>query len=292
MLTPQILAKNLSQQLGIDIYLKREDLHPYGSHKGRSIPLIINRYQKAGWRDFVISSSGNAALAAALAIKKYNQNHPTDQLTLKIFAGKNIDLNKLKIIKDKIAGDKSNTITIQQVANPKQRAFSLAKQGHAKFLRQSTDDSALIGYYELARELAKIKNLSAVFIPTSSGTTAQGLYESFKKLKLNPQIHIAQTSSCHPMIKERSASAEKSLATAIVDKVAHRKLKILGVIKNSHGAGWIASNKKIRQAMRLIKRTENLTISPNSALAIVGLLQANKQGFKFNNPVVCLITGK
>lgn len=297
--TPQTIQINLAKQLGlgIDLYLKREDIHPYGSHKGRSIPLMVDRHQQVGWRDFVISSSGNAALAAIYAVQKYNANQPKNFLSLKILVGKNIDSKKFNEIK-KIIRDDQN-ITAEQMTNPKQRAWQLDKQDRAKFLRQSIDELALIGYFDLAKELSVIKNLSAVFIPTSSGTTAQGLYDGFRKIKINPQIHIVQTTTCHPLVSEKATDAgrasdkeEKSLATAIVDKIAHRKTAVRLAIKNSRGAGWMANNEEIRQAIKLVKKNTNLDISPNSALAIVGLQQAIKRGLKFAGPIVCLITGR
>ena len=74
MITPQEKNDKIKKALKInaDLYFKREDKHPFGSHKGRSLPIMIARHIKSGWRDFVISSSGNAAIAAAHAIKKYN----------------------------------------------------------------------------------------------------------------------------------------------------------------------------------------------------------------------------
>lgn len=99
MQTPQLPHPKLSQALGLisELYLKREDLHPYGSHKGRSIPGMIEAYAKQGVRDFVISSSGNAALAAIHAVKAYNEQHP-EPTTLKILVGKKIDPNKLQTL--------------------------------------------------------------------------------------------------------------------------------------------------------------------------------------------------
>ena len=292
MITPQIKANKLAQAIGLKtpLYLKREDLHPYGSHKGRSIPLMIKNYARQGVSDFVISSSGNAALATA----KYVAKHP--KLKLTIFVGKNIDVKKeLRIMNY----ESRNNIKIKKVLNPKQSAFLLDKTGKAKNLRQSTDNTALIGYVELARELAEIKNLSAVFVPTSSGTTAQGLYEGFKKLKLNPQIHIVQTDACHPMVKNSSNKITPysllltpSIASAIVDKVAHRKLKILELLKNSHGEGWVVTNQEIKKAMEEIEQSTNIKVSPNSALSLVGLKQAIASKSKFSGPVVCLFTGR
>ncbi len=317
MLTPQTLADNLAKRLGLTggLYFKREALHPLGSHKGRSIPLMIKKYAEEGRQDFVISSSGNAALAAGLFIKKYNRKSPGAPLSLKIFAGKNMEEEKMTRL-NKI---QNTWIKIQKITNPKQRAFQMEKSGRARNLRQSTDDAALAGYEELARELAAIKNLSAVFAPTSSGTTAQGLYEGFKKLGLNPQIHIVQTEACHPIADAISnsvipakvgiLSAEKdsslrwndsadrktastSIASAIVDKVAHRKNKVAATIKNSAGGAWVASDEEIFRAMRIVKITEGINVSPNSALSVAGLVQALQSGRQFTGPVVCLLTGR
>jgi len=300
MLTPLTQTKNLANKIGLDVdlYFKREDLHPYASHKGRSIPLMIEKHHKDRWNNFVISSSGNAALAAIETVLKHNSNHGDDLIRLKIFVGKNINSSKFTVLSSKLKND--DNITIEQVENPKQKAFKIDKAGEAKFLRQSTDDTALLGYYDLAKELSQIKNLSAVFIPTSSGTTAQGLYEGFQQLKLNLQIHIVQTKNCCPMVQETTVVGVQnseplqtpSCANAIVDKVAHRKEKILEIIKNSQGNGWVASNEEIEKSIQLVKETENVVISPNSALSIVGLQQALQQNWKFNGSVVCLITGK
>lgn len=289
MLTPQTKSNNLAKALGLntDLYLKREDLHPYGSHKGRSIPVMINKYVEQGVRDFVISSSGNAALAAAMYINEHNQNNPTAMLTLQIFVGEKVDPEKFNLLTN-TGNDK---ITITKVNNPKQQAFQIDKSGQAKLLRQSTDNTALIGYKELAEELNEIKNLAAVFIPTSSGTTAVGLEKAFTELGINPQIHIVQTTACHPMVSGEDFE-NNSIANAIVDKVAFRKKEVGEIIEKSSGNGWIANNEEILDTIKLVTETENISLSPNSALAVVGLIQAIKSGLKFNGPVVCLITGK
>ena len=306
MVTPQIKADKLAEKIGLttDLYLKREDLHPMGSHKGRSLPLMIDKYAGEGIKNFVISSSGNAALAAAKHIKKLGLN-------LTIFVGEKIDQEKLASL---LSFRTERGISVVQVKNPKQQALQMDKAGQAKNLRQSTDDQALFGYHELAKELSEIKNLQAIFVPTSSGTTAQGLYDGFQIIGLNPQIHIVQTTACHPIVDVISLSsrlersemegslgftrddsggvAMTSIASAIVDKVAQRKNKVAQVIKNSRGQGWIATDAEIIEAIKLIQSTEQIDASPNSALSLVGLLQSLKSGYKFTGPVVCPLTGK
>ena len=293
MLTPQESYPKLAKAIGVpEIVLKREDLHPLGSHKGRSIPQMIEKYIGQGYSDFVISSSGNAALAAARAILEYNQNNPNKKITLKIFVGKNINEKKLNNLKKNIT---DNAITIEQVERPKQSAFQIDVDKKAKNLRQSTDDLALLGYETLAQELNEIKDLQAIFIPTSSGTTAQALGNFFFKLGNNPQIHIVQTSTCSPiatMFDTDYSLSEKSIAEAIVDNIAYRKEKVIAAIKNSHGYGWGISDEEIENAIKLVKEKTDIDLDPNSALAVAGLQKAIQKGSLFNGVVICLITGK
>ncbi len=299
MKTPQLPVPALATVLGLDheLWLKREDLHHHGSHKGRAIPLMISEAVKAGSKSFVISSSGNAARSAIIAIQNYNKNKPTCPLKLTIFVGEKIDPKKLTKLQTSIT---DTNINLVQCATPIQEAFAKEKNEGAHLLRQSINETALIGYRDLAKEISKIPDVTAIFLPASSGTTAQGIYEGFLKSEIQPELHIAQTSTCHPLVDSwRQAAAlppletitEISLAGAIVDKVAHRREKIVEALQKSGGAGWIISNTEILEIQQLVKQTLNLTISPTSALSIAALRQALKNHRTFKGAVVCLITG-
>ncbi len=293
MKTPQQSYPQLAKALGLsEIYLKREDLHKFKSHKGRSIPFMIKNYVKGGIRDFVISSSGNAGLAGIMATEQHNKNNPDKRITLRVFVGNKIEDRKLMKLKE---SKETDAITIEQVEKPKQMAFQIDKDGSAKSLRQSTDNIALEGYIPLAQELVKIPNLCAVFIPTSSGTSAEAIAKTFVDLEKPIQIHIAQTTASHPIAEEFDNNFEKtdkSLAGAIVDNVAHRKSSLVGLIKNTSGAGWVINDEEIRKAQKLVRETTKLSISTNSALGIAGIMKATKSGWKCNGPVACVISGQ
>lgn len=295
MKTPQQSYPKLAKALGIsNVYLKREDQHPYGSHKGRSIPHIIKTYlRRDGIRSFVISSSGNAALAAIKMAKKHNQNNPEKKIKLYVYIGKKISSKKFNILQEEI-GNLQMEISLQQGERPKQEAFLAGKEEGTVFLRQSTDDLALEGYTELANELYNIPDLVAVFVPTSSGTTAQAIAECFSAKEHIPQIHIVQTEACHPIAKalgKESKNIEHSIANAIVDNVAHRTQTVVGAVKKTDGTAWIPTDEEIITAQKLVKETTGIDISPNSALSIAGLQNALAEGRVFDGAVVCLITG-
>jgi len=292
MKTPQQFYPDLSRTLCIpEVYLKREDLHVFGSHKGRSIPIMMKEYLKKGQNQFAISSSGNAAFSAGLFAKKHNQNNLENQIALDIYVGKKIGQEKY----DRLASLVSSRIQLFQTERPKQQALQAMAEGKIN-LRQSTDDLALIGYHELAKELIKIPNLSAVFVPTSSGTTAQALAEACLLFTQKTQIHVVQTTACHPIVstmknEQIPNSKSTSLASAIVDQVAHRKEKVLSAVKKTGGDGWIINEEEIKQAIELTLNSTGLKISPNSALSVAGLRRAVASGWSWQGAIVCLITG-
>jgi len=275
------------------LFFKREDLHPLKSHKGRSIPFMIEHYLKQGYTKFTISSSGNAALAAGLYISDYNKNN-NNKLTLLILVGENINEEKINALRNLT----DENVVLRQVKNPKQVAFQLDKDEEVKNLRQSTDDLALVGYEELAKEIMEeLPTVAAIFIPTSSGTTALGLHLGFEKLGLNPEIHIVQTDACHPFVEDHngelpSDTNKLSLADAIVDKVGHRKTTVANAAQESRGNTWIATNEEIQETLTLLKEKEDIVLSPNSILSLVGLQQYLTNEKKITGPIVCLITGK
>jgi threonine dehydratase len=292
MITRQYLAPELAKSLEIQsLYLKREDLHPYGSHKGRSLPHMIDIYIKQGIKHFAISSSGNAALASAFYIEKLNKEHSDKQkIYLDILVGQKITTKKLR----KLEQFANEHIKITAHDRPIQTLFTITKDPAIKALRQSNDDNALLGYGELAEELLQIKDLNAVFIGTSSGTTAQALSEYFAKKNKKVEVHIIQTSSCHPISSEfidDQLIEEQSIADAIVDQTAMRKDVLKNLLINNGGNGWIVSNEQIKAAQELVEKYADLSVSTNSALSVAGLMQAVYTGKEFEGSVVCIVCG-
>ena len=291
MKTPQGSHPALAKEIGISaLYLKREDLHPYGSHKGRSLGAMIDQYVEENITEFAISSSGNAALAAGLHILDVNKTRTDSPLSLSIFIGANIEREKERTLRERL---QDSRIEIKKNERPIQALHEAVRQGK-KSLRQSTDNKALIGYFDLARELTDIPHLGAVFVPTSSGTTAQGVAEAFQKISPSTQVHIVQTSSCHPLSGEfeQFETDEKSSANAIVDKTAFRKSKLIPLIKRSRGRGWIADNKTIAEAQKILKKKLQIDLNPNGVLSFAGLLLAIEKKYPLSGSVVCIIGGK
>jgi threonine synthase len=306
MLTPLEHEPELGKAIGIpELYFKREDLHPYGSHKGRSIPFMMDYYYQNGDRHFAITGSGNAALAAALYVNAKNtgMKDPKEQIELEIYVGNNIAPHKFDKIK-KVADLSSEKTRIFVRERPLQ-ALTVAIAEGMRSLRQSTDDVALMGYKSLSEELSHMPNLSTIFIASSSGTTAEALASFFSSQPLNhlkkegqvvrsTEVHIVQTSSCHVLadaFETYDGPDEKSAADAIVDITAVRKPKLIPLLQKCGGHGWVASNEEIARAQELTKKHTDLDISKNSALSVAGAMLASYRGWEMKGAVVCVICG-
>ncbi len=296
MTTPQKDCPEIAAILGVPaLYVKREDLHPYGSHKGRSIPHMIDEKIALGATNFALSSSGNAALAAVRHIQKLNAEGrvPGCVLSLSIFVGEHIDANKKARLEAEIGSD--GAITIATAPRPLQSLMNFIKGTSAVSLRQSNDDSALVGYHSLAQELYNIPNLSDIFVATSSGTTAQAIAEYFSNIKKSIAVHIVQTTETAPMASDfdtDNTTKESSVADAIVDRVAHRRTAIEKILTETKGGGWIASNADIIAAQNLLKEKAAIETTGNGALSLAGLIRARSKGTTFKGAVAVIITGK
>lgn len=245
----------------IDCWAKLESQNPTGTHKDRSIGPWIEYYTKQGIKDFAIASSGNSAIAATKYCAK--------------------------------RGFRLRVFTPQTTKTPRKDAFQFSRNNNAINLRASTDDHALIGYkqiaYELIKQLAKIDN---IFVPTSSGATLEGVSMGFKQ---SPAFFVIQTTKVHPIASyfDKNFETEKtSKATAIVDRIAHRRDKVIKICQETGGGGFVVSNQELREATKILTGIMPVKIKYQSALAFAGFLKWRKLNPRkaANEVSVCLFT--
>lgn len=284
-----------------EFWAKLESRNPTGSHKDRSLPVWIAHYLAKGINNFCISSSGNSALSAANFCDKSN-------LKLYVFVRPNIDKQKLAILKQ------SRSTILKFTPTPKRDAIQFSKMHGAINLRASTDDIALVGYREITQELLRqLPRIHNIFVPTSSGATLEGMYEEFRVQKVEmPAFYAIQTTRVHPIASNFETnfhSESESLATAIVDNIAHRKNSLIRIIKKTGGGGYIISNSELEATRKILRAAqiykprpldakELFGINPTesgwqSVLAMAGFLRWGRQksnSIKNNSISVCLFT--
>lgn len=245
------------------IYFKREDQNITGSAKDRAIPLIIDEIIKNNLREAVISSTGNAAISAQYYCDKSN-------IKLTIFVSKKIDPNKLKILKNPILSNK-----------PISDAFKYAKQNNAYLIRQSTDPTSIVGYSNLGKEiLEQLSQVTSIFVPCGSGTTALGIASEFKN------ICIVQPASHCPLASHYDKNYIPEIET-ITDALGAKLLPLKRNILKEIPHGTVVQNNDVIKAQEYLEKN-NIITSPEGALALAGYFKM--KNLAGNYPVV-LLTG-
>ena len=199
-----------------NVYFKREDLNETGSAKDRAIIFQIENLKKQGFKEAVISSTGNAAISASHFCQINN-------IKLTVFVSPKINQNKLELIK-------KNNCQIIFSDKAISDAIKFSKKNRVYFLRQSTDPSALIGYQEIGKELInELPQITSIFVPVGSGTTLLGVTQA-----LNPSIKIF------------SVKPENTILTdALTVKYQPLKNNVISAVKNSKGSELIIQNEDI-----------------------------------------------
>ncbi len=296
--TPLEQYDSLARRLGLEkLFIKREDLNPSGSHKDRGVWGMMLGHMDEGVSNFVISSSGNSAISAAYFMQK-SQNNENNKLYIYISPRMS---NEKRERLDEIVNDNPN-IEVRLSERAKSDAFAFAKESGFRLLRASVDDRALIGYGDLAREINNQidGDLSYhIFIPTSSGTTALGLYKSFKTDNIGQtreiSIHIAQSVACNVIAKKFDSDftpSDTSLASAIVDTIGHRKKEVIEAVKDSNGFGWVISDDDLIKARELLESyTDICDAGWDSLLSLASLMKAMKTRNDIKNAIL-IFTGK
>lgn len=270
-----------------EVLIKRDDLNQLGCSKQRSIPYLINEYLNMGKNKFVVSSSGNSGLVSA-----YCALNSSEIVEMHIFLSENISDQKLKKYIDKLGLNTSidnlrnNTykiknLVIELVNNPRQEAFNLSKKGFVN-LRGSTDDLALVGFESFVHEIISqtTTKIESVFVPSSSGATALGIYNGFKSCNQNPRMNIVQTTKINALVKNIAVShitESNHPAESIVDYIGHRRKDIEKIVYDSQGKGWIISSKEIQKAKNILINQYNIDASYDSSLSFAAFLKADNK---------------
>ncbi len=260
------------------VWAKLENQNPTGTHKDRSMGSWISHYLERGIREFAISSSGNSAISAAEFCAGKN-------VKLHVFVSPNIEKYKIS----RLRSEKNIILNISKT--PRRDAIRLAKGKNIVNLRASKDDNALIGYQDIAFELTQqLPSIDNIFIPTSSGATLEGIYGGFKggKTQKMPAFFVIQTAKVHPIANyfDQDFTKEKaSHATAIVDRVAHRRDRVIEIVKETGGGGFVISNKELEEAKKILDgnggwHSHAPSGAWHSALSFAGFLKWQKQNPK------------
>ncbi|MCK5465949.1 pyridoxal-phosphate dependent enzyme [Candidatus Parcubacteria bacterium] len=280
------------------LYFKREDENFTGSLKDRSLVYQVSLAKQNKKKELVISTSGNAGIAAAAYCQKTG-------IKLYIFISPKTEKAKIAEMQ------KYNPIIIKS-----KRAIRLANYLAAKHkienLRPSVNNSSVEGFKSIAFEIFEnLGEVDAIFTFVTSGSSFVGMGRAYryllknKEIKKMPRLYAVQSGDIFSIAKLSLRGARVSVASEKATKQSRiytqnipgmfgikntrRKKEILEIIKLSGGNGIYVNDSEVQDAKNILEENKIYT-SPEGCASFAGVMKVDKEN-KFNK-AVCILSGK
>ncbi len=280
--TPLERAPELGAALGVsELYLKREDRSPTGSHKARSLGLLVSDLLSRGVSQAVISSSGNAAVAAAAYCNEAG-------IKLLSLVSPRTPLVKLEALL-------RHGQLVVATDRPVELLHHCALEWGMADLRSSTNPLGPVAYRGIAAELQSALDCGAVFTFANSGATALGLHQGFARLSSaarSPSIHPVEGWPGGELTRpwyERAAEMPPSGIGDLGTRRSRLAPAVRRAVRASGGRGWRISKVDLQRMLELTKQVRVDTSW--EGLAALAAAQRWVLQPEFTAPVVVLITG-
>ena len=296
--TPLTHLDELSDELGLNVYVKNETMNPTWSFKDRHAAVNITMARQLGYTKVVASSTGNAgqavaAYAALAGLRALVIGYPTSSELLR------------RVMQ--IHG--ASVVTM-----PKSEIGKMMRQlveDHGWLPVGSSDPNPLAspygvtGYKTIGYEIASALGGSpdTVLVPTGGGDSLYGIWRGLIDLRdmglidRLPRLVGCQTEATHPLhdaLKHNRTEIEvqpepDSLATSIIE--GRCGVHALRALYASGGTATAVTEDELRQAIRRMA-SRGFFFESASVATIASLVRLHAEGyFKPGETVVCVITG-
>ena len=287
--TPLIPLESLSEQWGIELYVKYEGANPTGSFKDRGMVMAVAKAKEAGSQHIICASTGNTSAAAAaygtraglhtiivipdgkIALGKLAQ---ATILGADIYAIKGNFDQALEMVR-KIA--ETENITLVNSVNP----YRLEGQKTAAF--------------EVCDQLGTAPDVLS--IPVGNAGNISAYWKGFKEYHEVkgtglPQMRGFEAEGSAAIVRNQVITNPETIATAIrIGNPASWNLAVQAA-NDSQGKIDAVTDKEILEAYKLLAQTEGVFAEPASCASIAGIRKQLKTGeIKTGTKVVAVLTG-
>lgn len=286
--TPIVHAQNISKDLGINLYIKRDDLTglALGGNKTRKLEFIMGKALKENY-DTVITAGAvhsNHALQTAAAARKLGMD------AVLVLRGK--EENKGNFLMDKIIDADTRVFDVK--TSKELRVFmediqkELAAKGKKALLIPvgGSDPTGALGYVnaavEIIEQLERNKlEIDFVVCATSSGGTQAGITLGYKMLEASTRIlSIGVGDPREELLGDVYDLVEETREILGIQEKIIDKKEIESVTIDGYGFGGYGTIvKEVADVIRYAAKKEGLYLDPvYTGKAFYGLMDLVKQG--------------
>ncbi|SEG33270.1 threonine synthase [Paenibacillus sp. UNC499MF] len=288
--TPLIRAEKLSEELGLDLYVKYEGLNPTGSFKDRGMVMAVAKAMEEGSPTIMCASTGNTSAAAAAYAARGGLN------CIVLIPNNNIALGKLaqaiiygaKVIA--IEGNFDRALEIVREITAKQPITLVNSVNPYRIEGQKT------AAFEVCDQLGKAPDYLAIPVGNAGNITAywKGFkeYQAAGKSSSLPKMIGFEAEGAMAIVKGEPILNPETVATAIRIGNPASWDGAVNAANASDGQINYVTDEEILSAYRKLASQEGIFAEPASAASLAGVIKLKREGhFRQGQSVVCVLTG-
>jgi threonine synthase len=277
--TPLVLAPRISEQAGVEVWLKLEGTNPTGSFKDRGMTCAVSDAVRSGAAMVICASTGNTAASLAAYAARAG-------------IGGAVIVPEGKIAAGKLAQALMHGARVVALRGNFDEALKLVReltQRHPIALVNSVNPFRLEGQKTAAFEVVEDGGEpDALCIPVGNAGNVTAYWQGFQELGVAPRMLGFQAEGAAPLVRGERVERPETVASAIRIGNPARWEEAMGAIIGSAGAIRAVSDAEILDAYRLLAECEGIFCEPASAASVAGLL---RYGADDADRVVCVLTG-
>ncbi|KMY43283.1 threonine synthase [Bacillus sp. FJAT-27916] len=287
--TPLIHCRNLSEELGIELYVKYEGANPTGSFKDRGMVMAVAKAMEEGSDTIICASTGNTSAAAAAYAARAGL-----RCIVVIPDG--------KIAMGKLAQAVMYGAEIYAIKGNFDQALAMVRSISTKYpitLVNSVNPYRIEGQktaaFEVCRDIGKAPDILAIPVGNAGNITAywKGFkeYDEYHQSGL-PEMRGFEAEGAAAIVHNRVFEEPETLATAIrIGNPASWEFAVAAA-EESNGQIDEVSDEEIIHAYKLLARKEGVFAEPASCASIAGVIKQLQNGqMKKGQTVVAVLTG-
>lgn len=295
--TPLIPVPRLASALNLgNAWVKDEATNPTGAFKARGLSAAITRAVRAGARQFVVPTAGNAGVASAAYAARAGA-------TVRVYAPRTTPRTILSQI---VAFGGDLVLLDGHIGDCGKAARAWAAETGAVDLSTLREPYRIEGKKTLGLEIAMQlgwKLPSAIVYPTGGGTGLIGMWKAFHELRdagwvtdPMPRLFSVQSTGCAPMVRAFEAGAESAEAWADPWTIASG-LRVPGplgdrimlrILKETEGGAVAVPDETMAELQAFATRQEGIDFAPEGGAAIAAAVELRQAGVLGSDEMVVL----
>ena len=277
--TPLVHAPRVSEQAGVDVWLKLEGTNPTGSFKDRGMTCAVSDAVRSGAEMVICASTGNTAASLAAYAARAG-------------IGGAVIVPEGKIAAGKLAQALMHGARVVALRGNFDEALALVReltQRHPIALVNSVNPFRLEGQKTAAFEIVEeLGEFDALCIPVGNAGNITAYWKGFTEAGRDPRMLGYQAAGAAPLVHGAPVAKPETVASAIRIGNPARWEEAMAAVTESRGAIEAVTDDEILAAYRFLAAHEGVFCEPASAASVAGLL---KHGAAGASRVVCVLTG-